>query len=373
MRVALNMLFVGGGVAGGRVYCEGLLRGLAGVAPVSDHYVAFARQGVSLPPLPDRFEVFRAPVSGDSVLGRTAWEYLRLPGAVRGGRFDLFHALGSLSPSPPRGVPFVLTVHDQIYRHFPASMPVGHRLFSRFVQPRSARRAARVIVPSASARDDVIRFLGVKSDRIRIVPYGAGNAFRVIDNAAVIDDAIARFGLKKPYVLSVARGYPHKNLAGLLRAVARLKAGAADASLVLVGDRYMVGPELDRLISELKLNDRVRFTGFASNDDLNALYCGAVVFAFPSLAEGLGLPVLEAMACGVPVVASNASAVPEAVGDAGVVADARDPAAFAAALESVLGDDALRADLARRGLARAAEFTWEKCAAETLAVYRELA
>jgi glycosyltransferase involved in cell wall biosynthesis len=370
MRVALNMLFVGGGVAGGRVYCEGLLRGLAGVAPVSDHYVAFARQGVSVPPLPDRFEVSRAPVSGDSVLWRTAWEYLRLPGAVRGGRFDLFHALGSLSPSPPRGVPFVLTVHDQIYRHFPASMPIGHRLFSRFVQPRSARRADRVIVPSVSARDDAIRFLGVKPDRIRIVPYGAGNAFQVIESAAVIADALARFGLKKPYVLSVARGYPHKNLAGLLRAVARLK---GDAALVLVGDRYMVGPELDRLISELNLNARVRFTGFASNDALNALYCGAAVFAFPSLAEGLGLPVLEAMACGVPVVASNASAVPEAVGDAGVVADARDPAAFAAALESVLGNDGLRAELARRGLARAAEFTWEKCAAETLAVYRELA
>jgi glycosyltransferase involved in cell wall biosynthesis len=371
MRVALNMLFVGGGVAGGRVYCEGLLRGLAAVAG-DEEFVSFVRGGVSVPSLPARFTEFRARVSGESVLKRTAWEYLRLPGAIRRGRFDVFHALGNVSPAP-RGTPFVLTVHDQIYRHFPASMPFGHRWFTRFVQSGIARRADRVIVPSASARQDVIRFLRVDPDRMRVIPYGAGNVFRPIEDATVTGDTVRRFGVRRPYILSVARGYPHKNLGGLLRAVARLTAPAVrDASLVLVGERYMVGRQLDRLIDELGLSDRVRFTGFASNDDLNALYCGAAVFAFPSLAEGLGLPVLEAMACGVPVVASNESAVPEAVGDAGVVANARDPAAFAAALEAVLGDQALRADLARRGLARAAEFTWEKCAARTLDVYREL-
>ena len=133
----------------------------------------------------------------------------------------------------------------------------------------------------------------------------------------------------------------------------------------------MVGPELDSLIGTLGIRDRVLFTGFATNDNLNALYCGASAFAFPSLAEGLGLPVVEAMSCGVPVVASNASAVPEAVADAGVLADARDPLAFASALASVLRDAGLRSALRARGLKRAEQFSWERCAAETLAVYRE--
>jgi glycosyltransferase involved in cell wall biosynthesis len=175
VRVALNMLFVGGGVAGGRVYCEGLLRGLAAVAPPADSFVAFARRDTVLPALPAGVETSPAPVSGTSTLWRTAWEYLRLPAAVRRGRFDVFHGLGSISPRPPRGVPFVLTIHDQIYRHFPASMPAGHRLFTRLVQPRVARRADRVIVPSADARNDAVRFLGVDPDRVRVIPYGRGN------------------------------------------------------------------------------------------------------------------------------------------------------------------------------------------------------
>jgi glycosyltransferase involved in cell wall biosynthesis len=252
-------------------------------------------------------------------------------------------------------------------------MPYGFRRFTRCFQPGAARAADRIIVPSTSARDDVIGFLGVAPERIRVIPYGAGNAFRVLDNAALISDTMQRFGVRPPYILSVARGYPHKNLAGLLRAVAKLTApGVRDATLVLVGERYMVGRELDQLIDELQLSNRVYFTGYASNDELNALYCGAAVFAFPSLSEGLGLPVLEAMACALPVVASDASAIPEAVGEAGLLADARNPAAFAAALEAVLTSDSLRAELKQRGLARVSEFTWEKCAAATLAVYREL-
>jgi glycosyltransferase involved in cell wall biosynthesis len=270
-------------------------------------------------------------------------------------------------------VKFVLTVHDLIYRHFPASMPLGHRLFTRWVQPGVARKADRVIVPSQATRADAVRFLGLDPGRLRVIPYGQGNAFREINDRAVIDAVLGRCGVRRPYVLSVARGYPHKNLGGLLRAFARLPLhGAPDTRLVLVGDRYVVGSELDGLIDSLGVRPRVVFTGFLPNDELNALYCGADVFAFPSLAEGLGLPLVEAMACGVPVVASRASAVPEAVGDAGVLVDATDPDDFAAALAGVLRDPARRAELREKGLKRAAGFTWERCAAETLAVYREL-
>ncbi len=373
MRIALNALYVGAGLAGGRVYLEGLLRGLATLSD-DTQFTVFVRQGVQLPTLPDRFKVVVAPVAPTSVLKRTLWEYGSLPRHIRPGEFDIFHGLGSVSPSPPRGVKFVLTVHDLIYRHFPASMPTGHRVFTRWVQRSVALTADRVIVPSQASRDDTVQFLKVDPNRIRTVMYGSGNAFHPIDDRAAINAVLSKFAVRQPYVLSVARGYPHKNLAGLLRAFARLPdRDCPETRLVLVGDSYLVGAELEALIDSLKIREKVVFTGFATNEELNALYCGATVFAFPSLAEGLGLPPVEAMACGVPVVASNVSAIPEAVGDAGVLVDTTNPEAFAAALASVLIDRAKQADLREGGLKRAQHFTWEKCAAETLAVYRELA
>ncbi|HKI34244.1 MAG TPA: glycosyltransferase family 1 protein [Gemmataceae bacterium] len=373
MRIALNMLFVAPGVAGGRVYCEGLLKGLQEVDRENE-YVAYTRRGIRLPPLdPARFRQVEAPVAPASTVWRTLWEYRRLPRLLRREGFDLFHGLGTLSPSS-RSCPFVLTIHDLIYRHFPASLPLGYRLFMRWVHPTVARRADRVIVPSRCTARDVVELLGVKEERIRVVPYGPGNDFRPVTDQARIEAALARYGVRRPYVISVCRAYVHKNLAGLLRAYAVLRSrDRRDVQLVLVGEKYRTGDALARLAEELGVQEAVVFTGFASHEDLNALYCGAAVFAFPSLAEGYGLPVLEAMACGTPVVASNASAVPEAVGAAGVVADARNPEAFAAALARMLEDDDLRAQSAKRGLARAAEFSWETTAAGTLGVYRELA
>ncbi len=218
----------------------------------------------------------------------------------------------------------------------------------------------------------MVEQLGVEEGRIRLVPYGPGQDFRPITDGGQLEATLRRYGVRRPYVLSVCRAYVHKNLAGLLRAYAVLRGRRGDVQLVLTGERYRAGGDLDRLTEELGLRDRVVFTGFVSNAELNALYSGADAFAFPSLAEGFGLPVLEAMACGTPVVASDASAVPEAVGEAGVVADARDPESFAAALARVLEDRALAAHCRARGAARVALFDWAASARRTLDVYREL-
>jgi glycosyltransferase involved in cell wall biosynthesis len=372
MRIALNALYVGDGVAGGRVYRDGLLEGLAAVGPHPFEFDVFTRRSPPLPALPpDLFRAVEAPVSGTSTVGRTVWEYAVLPGRVRRGGYGAYHALGSLSPRV-RGVPVVLTIHDLIYRHFPQSVPLGYRLFMRAVQPGAARHADRIIAVSAHVAREVVELLGVSEDRVRVVPNGSGQTFQRTTDPQVVASVLKRYGIGAPYVVAVGRGYPHKNVAGLLRAFAVLRAGHPDVRLVLIGDRYRAGAALDRLIAELALGGAVVWTGFVGPDDLNALYTGATAFAFPSLAEGFGLPPLEAMACGTPVVASDLSSIPEVVGDAGLLVDPRNPEAFAAALDRVLGDEALRADLRVKGFARVKAFTWERCARETLAVYREL-
>jgi glycosyltransferase involved in cell wall biosynthesis len=230
-----------------------------------------------------------------------------------------------------------------------------------------------VIVPSRSTGRDVMSHLGVAEDRIRLIPYGRGQDFQPLTDSAQWDECLRKFGIHRPYIISVCRTYPHKNLAGLLRAFALLRAKRRDLQLVLVGERYQTGETLDRLANELGIIEAVVFTGFVDQPTLNALYSAATVFAFPSLAEGLGLPVLEAMACGTPVVASQVSAVPEAVGAAGLLTDTQNPDAFADTLAQVLDDAQMQAELRARGLARAQEFSWERCARETVAVYHEAA
>jgi glycosyltransferase involved in cell wall biosynthesis len=370
MRIALNMLFVAPGLAGGRVYCEGLLKGL-NVVDGDNEYVIYTRRGVRLPALdPQRFRQVEAPVAPGSTLGRTFWEYRRLPRAVRRERFDLFHGLGSLSPSS--ACPFVLTVHDVIYRHFPASVPLGYRLFMNAIHPRVARRADRVIVPSRYTGREVVEHLGVREERVRVVPEGPGGGFGPVTDGGRIEQTLTRYGVRRPYVISVCRGFPHKNLTGLLRAFGRLRGqGHGALQLVLVGEPYRGGQALARTAREAAPDGAVVFTGFVGHDDLCALYTAAEVFAFPSLAEGFGLPVLEAMSCGTPVVSSDAAALPEVVGGGGALADARDPEAFAAALARVLGSAALRDDLRARGAEQARRFSWEEAARRTLAVYEE--
>jgi glycosyltransferase involved in cell wall biosynthesis len=283
----------------------------------------------------------------------------------------LLHGLGSLSPTP-RCCSTILTIHDLIYHHYPHTVPRGHRWFMKAVLPVVAQRAARIIVPSRSTAKDVIGHLGVDERRVRVIPYGRGQDLKLLDDPILIDDCERRFGIRRPYIISVCRTYPHKNLAGLLRAFAVLRKERRDVQLVLVGERYRTGEALDRLASELGIVDSVRITGFVDQRTLNVLYSAAAVFAFPSLAEGLGLPVLEAMACGTPVVASKVSAVPEAVGDAGLLTDTQNPDAFAQSLGQVLDDAKLQAELREKGLARMRQFSWERCAKETIAVYQEL-
>jgi glycosyltransferase involved in cell wall biosynthesis len=216
--------------------------------------------------------------------------------------------------------------------------------------------------------------MGVPADRVVVTPLAADpNLVRVTDHGH-LDRVRRRYGLPERFALFLGAMEPRKNLLRLLDAWANIKPAIRHETwLVVAGADGWLNDGVRARVAALGLTDHVRFTGYVDSDDVAALYSLATVFAYPSLWEGFGLPVLEAMACGTPVLASDVSSLPEVAGDAAVLVSPTDVEAIADGLTRLLDDAALRADLVARGLRRAAGFSWERCARETLAVYRAVA
>lgn len=265
----------------------------------------------------------------------------------------------------------VVTVHDVIPYVYPGTRTRLDWLIYHLWLPLAARRADAVITDSAVSKSGIVRFLKINPEKVSVIPLAAAPRFRPLDPQAV-QPALARYGVERPYILYVGSLDARKNLPRLLQAYARLCVSRPGWALVIVGaHKWMVAP-IAETVQRLALAPHVRFTGFVAEEDLPALYNGADLFVFPSLCEGFGLPVLEAMACGTPVVTSNTSSLPEVAGDAALLVDPTDVAAITEAMERVLSDPVLAADLRARGLARASQFSWERTARETLAVYERV-
>lgn len=287
------------------------------------------------------------------------------PMAARAG-IDLVHSLASTSPA---WGPFrrVVTVHDLIYARFPEAHSGLRDRGMRLLVPLGVSRAARVIADSQSTREDLVELLGTPAGRIDVAPLGLGTVQR---HEPLPEERIReRFALGgRRVLLSLSAKRPHKNLAALIGALARIPAERRPL-LVLPGYPTWHEAELRARAAELRVADDVRFEGWVSAGELEGLWAVADAFVFPSLYEGFGLPVLEAMARGVPVACADASSLPEVAGDAALLFDPRDEGAIAGAIERLLGEGQLAADLRAKGLARSREFTWARTARLTLASY----
>jgi glycosyltransferase involved in cell wall biosynthesis len=259
-------------------------------------------------------------------------------------------------------LPSVVTVHDLGYRRFPNAHPPRQRRYLDWSTGFSARRATHLLADSQATRRDLAEFYGVPPGKVTVVYPGGPEGLARVDPAPVRQ----RHRLPAEYVLHVGTLQPRKNLARLIEAVASLRARRPALGLVLAGRPGWLAEPLLALARAHA--DFVHLLDYVPQADLAGLYSGARVFAFPSLYEGFGFPILEAMACGTPVVCSNTSSLPELAGEAALLVDPLDPAALAAALEHVLTDAALAAELAARGPAQARQFTWEAAASRTLAV-----
>lgn len=304
-----------------------------------------------------------------SVLARR-W---RLRGVARRDRVDVFHGTNFRLRARGR-LGSVVTIHDLSTERLPGlgGRRFGQRLASAKTG-RTARRADRVIVHSRSAGADVAACFGVATERIAVVPLGVGPEF--FPEPPPTQDAVrARLAPgREGFILFCGSLERRKDVPTLLRAFARLRGGRERYRLVLAGGDGRASPGITGLVAALGLSGAVAFEGYLEVPRLRALYAAAALFVLPSLYEGFGLPVLEAMACSTPVIAANTSSLPEVVGDAGLLVPPGDPDALAAAMTRVLEDVEFAADLRRRGLERAKRFTWEETAAQTLAVYRAVA
>ena len=293
------------------------------------------------------------------------WHRVGRPRVQRAtGAVDVIHATGVAVP--PRSAPLVVTVHDLAVLHDPSTFTRRGVSFLRTAIDRTRRRADLVLCSSRATLDDCMAN-GFAAERLRLVPLG-------VDPLAVDDESAERvrrvYGLPQRYVLSVGTMEPRKNLARLLDAFARID-GHDDVGLVLVGPTGW-GDDLSARVAAL--GHRVRAVGFVPAADLPALYAESTVFCYPSLLEGFGLPVLEAMAQGAPVVTSAGTATEELVADGGGVAvDPRDPAAIATAIEQMLDAPEAARRMGERGREIAAGYTWDRTAQLTVAAYRELA
>ncbi|MEX2101892.1 MAG: glycosyltransferase family 1 protein, partial [Actinomycetota bacterium] len=255
-------------------------------------------------------------------------------------------------------------VHDLGFEHFPELFPRRWRLLYRLGLRAAVRRADAILTPSRSTAEDLVSRTKVRPERVHVVPLAA----TLGDHAADPIPVRERLKVPEPYALFVGTLEPRKNLVSLVRAYRRVAGAGLPHALVLAGP---MGWQPAALLRELALPGpgEVVLTGPVSPADLDVLYRGASVFAYPSIYEGFGLPVLEALGRGAPTIASNASSVPEVVGDAGILVDPRSVAELADALERVLTDEQLASELSRKGIERAARFTWDETARRTLQVY----
>jgi glycosyltransferase involved in cell wall biosynthesis len=266
----------------------------------------------------------------------------------------------------------VVTIHDLGYLYHPASYLLRHRLYLRLSTAWSARAATHLITVSAVTKADLVREHGVRPDKVTVVYSGVDTRFQPQVDQVVLTEVRQRYGIPGPYVLYVGTLQPRKNLVRLVEAFSQVAQEDETLRLVLAGRKGWLYDDIFATVARLGLTDRVVFTGYVPDDDVPALMAGARLFVLPSLYEGFGVPVVEAMACGVPVVCANIASLPEVAGDAALLVDPTDVDALAAAIRRALTDDDLRRELIARGLRQAARFSWDRCAAETLAVLTNL-
>lgn len=372
MRVGLNALLSSSGRnyrrTGVSRYIDELIRHLALVGGQTE-LIAYISRDFE-PASWDSVQLRRTALSVTNPAMRIAWELTTLPLKTRRDQLDVFHGTVNALPAGLRAATAV-TVHDLAFLRYPEQITAKRYRYLKWMIGDSVGRADVVLTPSQATRSDVIDAFGTSPERVVVTPLGVDPRFRPA-SAESIETVRNSYALERPYVLAVGTLEPRKNLPMLLRAFAALHKEIPH-DLVLAGPGGWLMDDIEQSISESGIQGRIRRLGFADDGSLVALYSGADLVAVPSLYEGFGLPVIEAMATGVPVLTSNVSSLPEVAGDAAILIDPTNLESMIEGIRRGLRSEDLRSRLREAGPARAAQFTWERTATKTLAAYQRIA
>ncbi|MBF6568424.1 MAG: glycosyltransferase family 4 protein [Candidatus Binataceae bacterium] len=371
MKIGINLFWLVPGYGGLETYVRGLLSGLD-QADDRNQYLLFTNplNHGTFGHLSNRFSRRLCPLP---VTSRVAWrvaEQLLTPRYAAVEKIDLLHSPADMIPLR-RTCPVVVTIHDVNFYSLSDRLPVSaSRLFELWVQ-RSARRADAIITVSEFSSFAISSQLDVALSRISVIHNAP--AVRKLPSPAHWPRLAQRLGIEGDHLISFADGSPHKNLASLLKATVYLKSSWRGLQLVVIGQRARQARSVRALLDKLNLNSRVIFTGYLREDELNLVMANARLLVYPSLYEGFGLPVVEAMSMGVPVVCSNAAALPEIAGDAAMLFNPLSPVEIARAIERLITNEPLRREFVIAGRKQARRFSWERAAQQTIAVYDRVA
>jgi glycosyltransferase involved in cell wall biosynthesis len=372
MRVGIDATALPSKPVGAGIYTINLVRALHSLDLGYDLVVFATQRGRDVIDLPEKpgFHWVVVPELNPAI--RLVWEQVVFPNLVRRDKLDLLH---SLHYTKPIYLPCasVVTFHDMTFLIYPQlHTRVKRMIFPLFIRI-SARQADALIAVSESTRQDSIRLLNLAPKKIFSTPLGVSQGYQQITDPVLLTDVRRKYKLPSGFILYIGVVEPRKNLPLLIRAYASLVEQGIEEKLVIAGRYGWMSDEVFELVDRLGLSERVIFTGYIEQYDLPAIYNLASIFVYPTLYEGFGLPVLEAMACGTVVITSAVSSLPEIVADAGVLLPPADEDALSKAMLRLINDPLERRRLADAGLARAAQFTWRNTALETSKVYRTVA
>jgi glycosyltransferase involved in cell wall biosynthesis len=385
MRIGIDARFLTHPQTGGfKTYTENLISALAEVDRDNQYILYLDRNPDGNTKIPDKPNFSYCVVSSPlPFVGMIFREQVSLPRQAKRDRLDLFHSPCLTSPMV-MSCATVVTIHDMIWR-FPgklkgkstAKKSVRRALqdwYYRLVPGQAARNAHMILTVSKSAKNDIILSLNIPPEKIVITYEAVSSVFLPITDRHQLDGLRKKRSLPPEFILALGSADPRKNILTLIEAYALLPVADQEKyKLVIVWNSGFLAPLMKNEVEKFGLQDRVRFLEWVTTEELVLLYNAATLFVFPSLYEGFGLPLLEAMTCRTPVIASNNSSLPEIADNAAILTDAVNVEQLAAKISCVLNDESLRDDLIANGLKRAAGFSWEKCALQTIEVYRQVA
>lgn len=366
MRFSVDAHAIGCHLTGNEVYIRNLLHQFARLDHENE-FIAYLSKPFAELEVPERFE--RRQVSSNP-FKRLGYD---LPQRVREDRPDLLHV--QYTAPLTCAAPLVVSVHDVSYLEHPQYFTRFRAMQLKRTVKRSVHAAARVLTPSEFSRDAILRHYPIDPEKVVVIPNAASSVFRPVERQVAAAAVERKYGIPGPFVLMVGDLQPRKNHLGLLRAFEDVMRAHPQLThrLVFVGKETWYSKELHRAVVASGIADRVSFTGFVEDADLLHFYGACDLLVFPSFYEGFGLPILEGMACGRAVVCSNLTAMPEVADGAAILFDPHSHAEIGRAISDVLLDSELRTRLERLGVQRAAHFSWEQAASQTLDVYHEVA